>query len=390
MDFRLTDEQGSIREAIRKFLVQECPRETARELDERAAFPRELIRQIAGLGFCGLNVPEEFGGAGRNLLSSIVVVEELATMAPALAGAFSRIALLGGSAIAEWGSEDQKRKYLPGIASGEILFTFALEPEENALPDARQVTAVEEEGTFRLNGVSKFVALADEAEFILTQAHLSRDISLFIIPAQRAGVGVDEIERIGSRGARLGRVRFEDVAASQEDVLGGAACLNRGVEQRSCVHALGDIEAAALSLGIARGAYDYAVQYAQERIQFGRAIASFEPIQHMLVDIAVGVRASRLLLYQACWLSDEGSPWALEAAVAKAYAVQVARQAAFQCLHILGGYGYMMEYDAQRYVRDALSLLEGSESSEVLKNQVGALLGFAPAELSLAQQGTGQ
>jgi butyryl-CoA dehydrogenase len=382
MDFRLTDEQESIRETIRKFLAKECPREMARELDARAAFPHELLRLIAGLGFCGLNVPEEFGGAGAHLLSSILVVEELATVAPTLAGAFSCIALRGGRLIAEWGSENQKRKYLPGIARGEILFTYAVEPANEAPEDGVAVTAVERDRTFSLNGECKFVALADEADFILTMAHTSQGISCFIVPSDRPGVGRVEIKKVGGRGAALCRLRLEDVAVSPEDVLGGAAWLNRGVEQRVYVNALEDVEAAALSLGIARGAFEYAANYAKERVQFGHAIVSFEAIQNMLVDIAVEMRASRLLLYQACWLSDEGSPWAPEAAVAKAHAIQFARQAAFQCLHILGGYGYMMEYDAQRYVRDSLSLLEGSESSEALKNRVSALLGSSQPELS--------
>ncbi len=376
MDFRLTEEQEFIRETITRFVANECPREMARELDAQGSFPRDLLKQIAALGFCALNIPEEYGGAGSDLLGSILVVEQLATVAPVLAGAFAAVALRGGRTLAALGSDEQKKRLLPAFARGETLLTFAISEGREPI----ETTAVQDGGAFVVNGAKKFVALADEADAFLTLARTTGGLSFFIVAAHSPGLELRPIKKVGTRGASLCAVRFQNVLVPGEDILGGMECLNRGHEQLRSLEALERIEAAALSLGIAQGAYDYAVSYARERIQFGKPIASFEAIQHMLVDVAIDLRASRLLLYQACSLADQGAPFALEAAVAKSYAVQAARRVALQCVHILGGYGYMMEYDAQRYARDALSLLEGSESTETLKTAVGAWLELAERE----------
>ncbi len=357
MDFRLTDEQEFTRDTLRKFIARECPRDMARALDEQASFPVNLLRKLAGTGFCGLNNPEEYGGGGRNLLGSVLVVEELAAIYPALAGAFSRIALCGGKIISELGNPDQKREWLPGIADGSLLFTSAIDD------DTTEATAVREGEAFILNGAKAHVPLARHASHILTLA----GTSLFVVEAASPGIQIEEIEQVGYRGANPGRVTFENVRISADHSLGNQYRYLQAVEQ---------IEAAALGLGIAQGAYDYAAKYARERVQFGQPISQFEAIQHMLVDMAIEIRSARLLLYQACWLADQGQPFALEAAMAKARAVELARNASLRGLHILGGYGFMMEYDAQRYVRDALALLAGSEPVEMLKNQVGELLGL--------------
>ncbi len=351
MDLRLTDEQAAIRETVRDFMAKECPREVARDLDAHAEFPRALLNRIAALGFCGLTAPEEFGGAGDNLLGAAIVVEEIAALAPVLAGAFASATLRGGRVIARLGSDEQKKRWLPALARGELLFTYA----EGEL-------ALEDSG---LRGICKFVALADEADYVIARV----DDSCWILGAKGDGMRIQRVKKLGFRGAHLCRVAFEGAHCER---LGGA-------EDWHMIASLRQIETSAVCVGIAQGAYDYAAQYARERIQFGKPIVEFEAIQHMLVDMAIDLRATRLLLYQACSLAEHGMPHALEAAVAKARAVELARRAALQTVQILGGYGYMMEYDAQRYVRDALALLDGSTSVEVLKNEIGILLGLANA-----------
>lgn len=359
MDFRLTDEQEFIRDTIRKFIVRECTREAARAIDEEAAFPADLLRKLAATGFCGLNNPEAYGGGDRNLLGAAIVIEELAAVSPPLAGAFSRIALCGGKIISELGSDAQKQKWLPGIADGSLLFTSAMDD------DSEEATAVREGGAFRLNGSKTHVPLGKHATHILTLA----GTSLFVVEAASPGIQIEEIEQIGYRGASPCRVAFESVRVPVAHVLG---------EQPRYLQAVEQIEAAALGVGLAQGAYDYAANYARERVQFGQPIAQFEAIQHMLVEVAMELRSARWLLYHACWLADQQQPFALEAAMAKARAVELARTASLRGLHILGGYGFMMEYDAQRYVRDALALL--SEPVETLKSEVGALLGLGARE----------
>ena len=374
MDFQFTDEQRAIQETIRDFMAKECPREVARDLDARQVFPSELLDKIAALGFCGLNTPEEFGGGGENLLGSIIALEEMATICPTLASAFASVVLRGGCALSKLGSADQKKNFLPKLAQGKTRFTFAIgEPSEC-------IEAIASQDDFVLNGERRFVPLSDQTDYILTRAQSKQGTSFFIMNAKAAGLRAKRIDQVGFRGAHLCQVFFGSVRVARADILGGEAFLNRGAEQMRTLSELQKIETAALCLGIAQGAYDYAANYARERVQFGKPLAEFEAIQHMLVDIAIDLRASRLLLYQAGALADQGAPCALDASIAHLHAVESARQAALQCLHILGGYGYMMEYDAQRYVRDALALLEGCESTAILKNSIGALLGLAEPE----------
>lgn len=373
MDFKFTDEQLAIQETIRDFIAKECPRQVARDLDERQVLPIDLLNRIATLGFCGLNTPEEFGGGGENLFGSIIVIEEIAASSPTLASAFASVVLRGGTTISKLGSAEQKKKFLPSIAQGKTLFTFAND-------ESPEMEFALSENDFVLNGACKFVSFADQADYIITLARGKKGATFFIVDAKSEGVRAKQITKLGLRGAHLSQVSFSRVRVSRADILGGDPEMNHGEEQLPTISEIQQIETAAVCLGIAQGTYDYAANYARARIQFGKTLAEFEAIQHMLVDVAIDARASRLLLYQACGLADQGLPFALESAMAHLHAVESARQAALQCLHILGGYGYMMEYDAQRYVRDALALLEGSESSSVLKNSIGALLGLTKLE----------
>ncbi|MGB8647636.1 MAG: acyl-CoA dehydrogenase family protein [Anaerolineae bacterium] len=387
MNFRLTDEQAAIGDTVRKYAANECPRETARELDAQAAFPGKLLKGLADLGFCELNVPPAWGGAGENLLGAALVVEELAAVAPALAMAYAGSALRGGRTLSQWGSQEQQARLLPAVSRGESVLTYALaESAVDAEPETAKTRATPNNGGFLLNGEKKHVALAQEAEWMITAARTGDGLSLFLVPTRAPGVVQSAIPQLGARGVSLCHVRFENVHVPAEDLLGGVNGLNQGAGQWAGIRALEQIEAGALGVGIAQGAYDYAVQYAQARVQFGQPLTAFEAVAHMLVEISVELRAARLLLHEACWLADEHEPFAVQAAIAGMSGVQVARKAAFQCLHILGGYGYMMEYDAQRYVRDALALLGGSESVLVWKNAIAEGLGLNVRESAQGAQ----
>ncbi len=367
----LSPEQAEIREAVSKFTANECPRELVRALDAQEAFPIELVKRLDSLGLFGLNVPEAFGGAGPDLLATALVISELARVAPVLAIAFSASALRGSRVIAEWGNPAQQQALLPLLASGEARVTCAGEPE-----DARAVCANVDGGEYRLNGLARFVAMADQSDLILTLARTPSGFTTFVVPASIPGLRVVPIKKIGTRGATLCRVQYEQVVVTGEQILGGAEQAGQGMRIWQGIRALEGIEMAALGLGIAQGALDYASAYARERVQFGKSIVTFEAIQHMLVDMTVQVHSLELTLCEACALADRGADWQVNAAICRLLGATVARQAALQSLHILGGYGYMAEYDAQRYVRDALALIDGSESVEVIKNELGGMLGF--------------
>lgn len=372
MDFSLTAEQQFLRETTRKFMARECPRDRAHALDAQGTFAAELLAKIADLGFCGLNTPEAFGGSGQDLLlGAALVVEEIAALSPTLAGLFASATFCGGQVISRLGSPAQQAALLPEIAAGALVVSFA--------PDAAGVTADGHAGAFRLNGRTPPLPYAQRAHSLLIHAHSGADPDqshLFLIPLNTPGVRLLPQEMVGSRGSGAAGVLFEEAALGSDDLLGGAAQLGRGAEQATYATAVAHLASAAVGLGLAQGAFDYTRAYAAERQQFGQPIGLFPAIRDMLVDLAVDLHACRWLLYHACWLADHDKVFAGEAAMACLQTVALARQAGLQSVHILGGYGYMAEYDAQRYLRDALTPLAGGEASALMKQTIGQHMGL--------------
>jgi alkylation response protein AidB-like acyl-CoA dehydrogenase len=386
LDFGLTEEQQLIRDTVREFMAGECPREKARELDERGAFPGELLQKLAALGFCNLTVPQEFDGAGPNLLGAAIVVEEIARTCPTLAAAFAATTFRGGQVLGSLGSSAQKEELLPQLGAGALLMSYALsDPKGKASRAEAPTRAVMEGDGFVLTGTKTFVRLADEADYLLTLAGTGGDAeadsasSVFVVPARDRAVQSQAIESLGYRGAGLFSVTFEGVRLAADRILGGSDQLHRGAEQVHLLAAMDQLAAAAAGVGIAQGAYTYAAEYAGERVQFGRPITDFEAIQHKFVEMATAIRSSRLLLHEACWKTDRGGSFRLEAGMAALRATSLARFVALDALHILGGQGYMLESDAERYVRDSLVLFSGGEGNGWLKSSVGALLGVGRA-----------
>jgi len=384
--FGLTEEQQLIRDTVREFMAGECPREKARELDEQGAFPGELLQKVAGLGFCSLTVPQEFDGAGPNLLGAAIVVEEIARTCPTLAAAFASTTFRGGQVLSSLGSSAQKKDLLPQLAAGSLLFSYALsEPRGKTSRAEAPTCAVMEGDVFVLTGTKTFVRLAEEADHLLTLARTGSDAeadsvaSVFLVPASDRGVRSQAIESLGHRGAGISTVTFEGVRLGTDRILGGCDQLHRGAEQVRLLAALDQLAVSAEAVGLAHGAYAYAAEYAAERVQFSRPITEFEAIQHKFVEMAIAIRSTRLLLYEACWRADMGVSFQLEAGMASLRATSLARRVALESLHILGGQGYMLESDAQRYLRDSLVLFSGGEGSGWLKSSVGALLGVGRA-----------
>jgi alkylation response protein AidB-like acyl-CoA dehydrogenase len=385
VDFGLTEEHLLIRDTVREFMTGECPREKARELDARGAFPGELLQKLGELGFCALTVPQESTGESPNLLGAAIVVEEIARTCPTLASAFAATTFRGGQVLSSLGSSAQKEDLLPQLATGKLLFSCALsEPDGKSSAEARTFAVMEGDG-FVLTGTKAFVRLAEKADHLLTLARTSGDAeadtgpSVFLVSARDRGVRSQPVESVGYRGADLSTVSFEGVRLGTDRILGGSDQLHRGAEQVRLLAALDQLAVAAEAVGLANGAYAYAAEYAGERVQFGRPITDFEAIQHKFVEMAIEIRSTRLLLYEACWRADAGLSFQLEAGMAALRATSLARCVALEALHILGGQGYMLESDAQRYLRDSLVLFSGGEGSGWLKSWVGALLGVGRA-----------
>ncbi len=379
MEFEFSSEQEMIKETIKKFVAKECDREKVRKLDEGKKFPEALFSAIAEIGFCGLMIPEEHGGSGVNTLGAVMVVEEIATVYPALAGAYIAAAFCGGRNMARLGTEAQKKKYLPALAEGAILFTYALKgPGAGYITPQYKTAAVRDGRGFIVNGSSAGVRLADRANFLLTLAGTEREgvkgTSLLIVDRKNPGVQIQELKKVGYNGLSLCDIQFQDVLVPEDDLVGGPDQLNKGSEQLKALRLAMELEIAASAIGIARGAFEYAAQYAKERVQFGVPIVQFGAVKQMLVNMAISTERARWLSYKAAWDADRDANALLGATMAAVSAIESARQASLDCMQVFGGYGYAMEYDAQRYLRDTMVLLDGGVSLEVVKNRIGDLL----------------
>ncbi len=379
MDFSLTEEQVLIRSTLRKFIQRECGRETLHALDEDGRFPANLLGRLAEMGLCGFNTPEALQGSGPDLTGTLLVLEEIAAVSPGLAALYSCTSLFGGHMLARFAGPAHQQNLLPQIVQGQTLLVPAF--SEDIAFTQNRVRAISQAGELVLSGRINNVLFACfpgihylivPAEQLLAPQDKSPDITIFLVRTDTPGLSLQPVPGVGLRGCGLGDVLLENVHLRADQILGGLPAI--GQPQLQELQALQHICAAGLGLGLAQGAYSYALNYARERSQFGKSLLQFEAVENMLVDLAVGIQSARWLAYQACWLADQGKPFGLQAGMARLQAGSLARQAGLQCVHILGGYGYMAEYDAQRTMRDALVLFPGAEASDSLKTKIGRQL----------------
>jgi len=383
MDFSLSIEHRMLQESIREFLKKECPMERVRELDENDEFPIEIFNKMKPLGLSGLTIAEEYGGMGEDILGGIITVEELSKRYPALGWLYVMSAFYGGVNISRNGNDKQKQDFLTKIAKGDILFSYAItEPNVGSDAASAQTTATKYNEGFKLNGTKTLITGADHADYILTLTRTDENVSkykgltMFIVDKKREGIDIRPLAKLGYKGSSCCEISFDDVELMAEDILGGANCINNGWSQLLATLDVEHLEVAACSVGLAQGAFDEAIKYAKKREQFGQPIGRFQAIQHMLAEMATGIQTARLLLYYTTWLIEQNKPCSLESAMAKYYASEVAKQVSLQGMEIFGGYGYIMDYDIQRFVRDALVLPIGGGTSQILKNIIAGRLGL--------------
>ncbi len=391
-DYTVNSELNIIRDSIREFVSKECPRDKARELDEGAIFPAELLDKIAELGFYGLTVPEEYGGEGISLPGAMIAVEELAVIHPVSALAYSYHAFCGGAVLARWGSKDQKERYLDDLAQGSMLFTCALAETPvgyRGFPSF-EATAVADGDGFMLNGTRHLVNFAARADYCLVPAQTKaaeggggsgdgrkEGLTIFIVDMENEGITIDNTAKVGMKGAAVDTVTFDRLRIPAENILGGETQLHRGAELLHNMIDMINLGSAALCLGLARGAYEYARQHARERVQFGLPIAKFEAVQYMLVELSAQIDALRLLAYRAGAAADRNEPFSEEVNKAMLQGLEVVQKAAMYVMQICGGYGYAMEYDAQRYLRDCIALPLNGVHPLYFKAAVGAMTTMA-------------
>jgi alkylation response protein AidB-like acyl-CoA dehydrogenase len=374
---------AALRESLERFVAREMPREAAADWDKRNHFPRDVHRKLADLGVLGLTFGEEHGGVGRDIVATMVTIEELSRRSLAVSVPYIMAACYAGMNIEECGTDAQKAELLPKIAAGDLLFAYGLTEPDAGADLASVKTRAERDGdVLRINGAKRFCSGADIADFIYClvrtgpAADRHRNLSFVLIPPDAGGVTITPIESMGMKGATTTDVTFDDVAVPIANLVGGEAAWNRGwpmlVGPGLDVEKL---EVAAIGVGIARAALDDAWAYAAERRQFGKPIAEFQSIQHKLAEMRTQVHAARLTLYQAAWLAQERRPCGLETSMAKLICTEAARSVALECQTIHGAYGYVKDFDAERYVRDALLMPIIGGSSAVQRNNIFKLAG---------------
>lgn len=356
MEFTLNEEQEAIQSLVKDF-AQKKVAPGVHERDENHLFDRSLADAMGELGFNGLCFPEEYGGAGCDYLSYILAVEELSKVDDGIGVTLSATVSLGAWPIFAYGTEAQKQKYLRPIAEGQHMAAFGLtEPNAGTDAAAQQTTAVLEGDYYVLNGSKIFITNGGEAEtyivFAMTdKAKGLKGISAFIVEKGTAGFSFGKKEeKLGIHSSVTMELVFQNVKIPKENLLGQEGS---GFKIAMATLDGGRIGIAAQALGIAQGALDYAVQYAKERVQFGKPIAQNQAIAFMLADMATEIDAARLLTYRAAVLKDKGLPYSKEAAMAKLYASDAAMKVTTDAVQIFGGYGYSREYPVERLMRNA-------------------------------------
>ncbi len=371
MDFTLNEEQKMLRTMVRDFAEKELE-PIAAQIDEDAAFPAESVRKMAELGLMGIPFPEEYGGMGSGMLSFAIAVEEIARVCASTSVIYLVTAGLAAQPIYHFGSEEQRRRFVPPLAGGEKLSCFALtETGAGSDPAAMETTATRKDGGYLLNGSKIFITNGAEADIILVFATMDkslrhRGITAFVVEKDSPGFSVGKHEnKLGIRASSTVELVFEDCYVPEENRIG-----NEGDGFKIALNAIDEsrVIVAAQALGIAQAAYEKALAYARERQQFGQPIASFQAIQWMLADMATRIDAARMLTYRAACLQDSDQFFVKEAAMAKVFAAETAMWTATSAIQIYGGYGYSKEYPLERYFRDAkiTEIYEGTSEMQRL------------------------
>lgn len=356
MRIELSDEHTMIRDAAREF-AREVVAPRAAEIDRENEFPTELVRRAAALDFLGIVVPEEYGGAGLDHLSFALLIEEVAAVSGSLAVILDVHTSVGTEPIIDFGTQEQKQRYLPSLARGEIVGAFCLtEPEAGSDAASLKASAVRRGDQYILNGTKTFITNMGVAGLYIVMARTgdqpgARGISAFLVEAGTPGLSCGApMHKMGLHGSPTGEVILEDVCVPAGNRLG-----EEGQGFKIAMKALdsGRIGISAQAVGLARGALDLAVAYAQERRQFGQPIGQFEGLQFMVADMATAVDAARLMTWEAAAACDQGRPFTQLASMAKLFATDTAMWVTTDAVQIFGGYGYIKEFPVERFMRDA-------------------------------------
>ena len=378
MDFSLTEEQELFRKSVRDFVEKEVA-PVAGELDERGEFPRALFRRCGELDYFGLRYPETVGGSGADFITFCLLVEEIACGSLSLAAAVSMQGLMGTDFVYRFGTEAHKSRLLAPALRGEKIGALAMtEPDFGSDLGGITTRATKDDNGWVLTGRKMWITSATVADFFTVAAKTDPDagfkgIDMFLVEKGMPGLIVGKrIEKMGVRASETSELSLESVRVPRENLLG-----QQGTGFKNLGAILAEIRTmtGALALGLAQAALTASIRYSHERIQFGKPIATYQAIAHKIAEMGTQLEAAGGLVYRAAWQIDAGKPDMKLASMAKLFATEMANKAADECTRIFGSYGFAMEYDAQRYFRDARFLLYGGGTSEILRGIIAKEMG---------------
>jgi len=355
MDLELTEEQKIIQQTIQDFAQNELA-PVADELDQAEEFPWKIFKRMAELGLLGMVLPTEYGGSGSDELSLAIVIEEIAKVCASTADILDSAAIIGTIPIYLWGNEEQKQRFLPALARGERIASYAVtEPDAGSDIGSIKTKAVKDGDCYILNGQKTFITCGNVCDTVIVFAGIPelapRGMTAFIVEEGMPGFSKGKkFKKLGMRAATNAELFFEDCRVPIANRLG-----EEGKGMRIALATLdhGRIGIAAQAVGIAQAVLEKCTEYSKERVQFGAPISRNQAISWKLADMATEIEAARFLVYKAAYLADKGEPFSTNAAMAKLYASELAMKAATWGIQIFGGYGYMMEFPMQRHFRDA-------------------------------------
>lgn len=380
MNFDLTEEHKMIRETVREFAEREI-KPVAQELDEKAEFSYSLTKRMGELGLFGMYLPEKYGGQGSDILSYIIAVEEIARIDGSQAATLAAHNSLGIGPLYYFGSEEQKKKYLPQLCTGEALWSFGLtEPGAGSDSRASKTTIELIDDEWVINGSKIFITngasdinIGSTVQAVQTMPDGSKQFTTVIVDKNMAGFKrVAMHNKMMWRASDTAELFFDDCRVPKENLLG---TIGQGSKIMLATLDAGRLSIAAMGLGCAQGAYELALNYAKERKQFGQAISKFQINAFKLADMAMKIELARNLLYKACWLKDENKPYGLEAAMSKLYCSEIAKEVADEAVQIHGGYGLMKDYAVERFYRDQRLLQIGEGTSEIQRLVISRYIG---------------
>jgi butyryl-CoA dehydrogenase len=379
MNFNLTEEQKLFQKVIREFCEKEL-KPIASKIDQEEYFPFELYKKMGKMGLMGMTVPQKYGGAGIDKISYMIALEEISRFCGSTGITTEAHNTLGIGYIYELGNEEQRIKYLPKFTTGESFVALAItEPNAGSDVGGLQTSATQKGDEWILNGTKHYITSGDIAGVTIVMAKTdktkgTKGISAFLVEKDTPGFKVGQLEdKLGLRGSRTAELIFEDCHVPKENILGEK---DKGFYGVMNTLDRGRTAVGAMSVGIARGALEDSIEYAQQRQQFGRTIGKFQAIQWMISDMATQVDAARLLVHRAAFLEDHGLSFSKEASMAKLFASEIAMQSTRNAIQIFGGYGYTREYPIERYFRDVKLCEIGEGTSEIQRIVISKRLGL--------------